>query len=68
MSYVLLTKGSVNSDGQQFHLYEQNEQSPITYHIQSYWTQKQNYGICSWKSRSWICQAQTCGGIKPITL
>jgi hypothetical protein len=27
----LLLKESLNSDGQQFHQYQQNEQSPLTY-------------------------------------
>ena len=32
---IMTTKESLNSDGQQFHLYQQNEQSPLT---SSHWT------------------------------
>ena len=39
------TKESLNSDGQQFHQYQQNEQSPL---ILTHWTHKKEtkaYGI-----------------------
>jgi hypothetical protein len=37
MSYVWLWKESLNSDGQQFHRYKQNEQAPLT---SNHWTYK----------------------------
>ena len=59
------TKESLNSDGQQFHQYQENKQSPLNsdgqqFHqyqenkqsplISTHWTQK-DYGIWRWKSR-----------------
>ena len=40
-SKQLLWKESLDSDGQQFHQYQQNEQSPITL---THWTQKRGKG------------------------
>ena len=42
-----LRKESLNSDGQQFHQYQQNEQSPL---LSIHWSHKNHYKW-SWKSR-----------------
>jgi len=45
-------KNSLNSDGQQFHQYQQNKQSPLTF---TYWKQKKgDNDIWRCKSRSWL--------------
>jgi len=45
-----LWKESLNSDGQQFHQYQQSKQSPLT---SNNWTQK-DHDIWHWKFLSWL--------------
>jgi hypothetical protein len=49
--YAIIKKKSLNTDGKQFHQYQQNNQSPLT---KSHWTQKGNDDERRWKSRSWF--------------
>ena len=52
----------VNSNGEQFHQYQQNEQAAVS---SSHWTQEK-HDIWQWKSRSWVGKVAKCGGVKPI--
>jgi hypothetical protein len=45
----LVWKERLNSDSQQFHQYQQNQQSPL---ILTEWIQKRDHNILRWKSRS----------------
>jgi hypothetical protein len=45
----LSPKVSLNSDGHQFHQYEENEQSHLNF---THWAQK-DHDIWRWKSKSW---------------
>jgi len=58
-----LWKESLNSDGQQFHQYQQNEQSPLTL---THWTQKREHNIWHWKSMSPLGTGKKCGKTKPV--
>ena len=62
-----LCKNSLNSDGQQFHQYQQSEQSSLTGHKQvktmtyevrnlgpELKTTAQNYCCCHWKSNTFV--------------
>jgi hypothetical protein len=62
-TYINKTKESLNSDGQQFYLYQQNEQSPLT---SNYCSQKRpmTYGIGN--PNSGLVQASKCGRVKPV--
>ena len=53
---------SLNSDGQQFHQYQQNEQSPLT---SNHWISKNatTYGAGN-QSMAWV-KTHTCGRVKP---
>jgi len=54
----------LNSEGPQFHQYQQNVQSPL---ICSHWTQKRGtttYDVGN--TDRGLEQAQPCGGVKPI--
>ena len=60
---LLLWKESLNSDGKQFHQYQQNERSPLIF---SDWTQKGTSAYNAEISGPGLRQAQTCGGMKPV--
>ena len=51
-------KRSLNSDGQQFHQYQHNEQSPLIF--------PQTTTYDDGNPGSGLGQAQTCGGVKPL--
>jgi hypothetical protein len=44
-------KKTINSDGQQFHQYQQSERSPFTW---IRWTHKIDHDTWRWRSRSWL--------------
>ena len=54
---MFLWKESINSDGQQFHQYQQNKQSPLTSHNWAY--KKDHPG----NPDPCLTQAQKCGGV-----
>ena len=61
---IELWQESFNCDGQQFFLYQQNQQSPL---ILTHWTQKYHH-IWRWKSRSWGGTDTKGGGVKKFVL
>ena len=63
MTYILW-KDSVNSDGQQFLQYQQNQQSPPL-HLNSLNTKKTTIYDVGNPSPG-LGQAQKCGGFKPV--
>lgn len=56
------TKKVQKSDGQQFHQFQQDEQSTLT---SSYWTQEKDHDIWLGTPGCGLKQAQQCGGAKP---
>ena len=60
---LLLWKESLNSDGKQFHQYQQNERSPLIFSDR---TQKGTSAYDAEISGSGLRQAQKCGGMKPV--
>ena len=57
----MLRKGSLNSGGQQFHRYKQNEQPHLTSNI----NKTPTYDVENPCSR--FGQEHECGGVKPVT-
>ena len=57
-------KESLNSGGQQFQQYRQNEQSPLI--LTELTEHKKDDDLQCWKSRSSSGQAQNGGRIKPV--
>jgi hypothetical protein len=56
----MLMKESLNSDGQHFHKYQQNEQSPL---LLIHWTHKNTSSYDIGNPDSVVRQAHKCGGI-----
>ena len=61
--FTNILKESLNNDGQQFHQYQQYEQSPLTF---AHWTQNKTTTYNVWNPFSDLGQAQKCGGVKPF--
>ena len=60
----LSPKESLNSDGQQFHQYQQREQSPLTF---THWSQKKTTTYDAGNPYPDLGQAHKCGGVKLVT-
>ena len=60
-AFLILWKESLNSDGQQFHQYQQNDQSPLTEHKKTLLTTYDVGNPCSG-----LEQAYRYGGFKPV--
>ena len=57
------TKERLNSDGQQFHQYQQNEQPPLTF---THWILKKTMTYDIGDPDPGLNQAKKCGGVKPV--